>query len=328
MNTNPASSPADLSDPGATTVPNTPRPEDDPPHLADTNSAGLVSRDVEHDVVDVRSPSDDSHEQTADLKPTWPVTINVIDAPARVTWQQGGSSGDVFFNLYWSPLDQGGKAFFKIHTRVTLPKVTSARRDGGVRIFVFIPPERIRHLSFNTHPNERLLGPNTVAFSFDMIQPPALVLPKNVPAAQRTASDKLRSAFALAAQASFTVHASIAARQLSPASMQQFCAAVLARRLSSIERVGFASVPTLYQGHGGEVVDDVHLVDRDGPLHPPAYDDTSGDLPPPPDFPCEYCTCPATACTHMHTQLGAQNALAAVRRHPETGQWSRRPSRP
>lgn len=86
MNTNPASSPADLSDPGATTVPNTPRPEDDPPHLADTNSAGLVSRDVEHDVGDVRSPLGDSHEQTADLKPIWPVTINVIDAPARVTW--------------------------------------------------------------------------------------------------------------------------------------------------------------------------------------------------------------------------------------------------
>lgn len=88
----------------------------------------------------------------------------------------------MFFNLYWSPLDQGGKAFFKIHTRVTLPKVISARRDGGVRVFIFIPPERIRDLSFNTHPNERLLGPNIVAFSFDMIQPPPLVLPKNVPA--------------------------------------------------------------------------------------------------------------------------------------------------
>lgn len=61
-------------------------------------------------------------------------------------------------------------AFFKIHTRVQLDWMGWGanlffleRRDGCVSIFTFIPPERIRHLSFNAQPNQTPIGPNTVA---------------------------------------------------------------------------------------------------------------------------------------------------------------------
>lgn len=51
------------------------------------------------------------------------------------------------------------------------------RRDGKTSIFIYINPERIRQLSVDPDPTDKMLGAETILLSFELDTPLALVLP-------------------------------------------------------------------------------------------------------------------------------------------------------
>lgn len=250
--------------------------------------------------------SDNLRQRTAGIQPSWPQSVNMTNAPAIASWQSKLRLEKIFLNIHWVPQGDNTGAFFKVHTRVKLDGLgtTSARHDGSVSVFIFIPPERVRRLSFDPNPDSKSLGPDTVNLTFHMRRPPALVLPKMLGLGGHTAGDTLKSLQRLTAQLSFTISARITGKKFPAAWMQYLCTAVSVSGLSSIDKFSFQVVPTLYQGQGGQVLEGDCLPDPDvdaeaaaaAELHaiaspdPPPYDDTG---PSPPShhssvFPSEY----------------------------------------
>lgn len=222
-----------FADPGFSTIPNTPQTEQDGHDPQATNYEPLQSH----------SPNNREKD----------TSLQIAKIPAVVSWGTDHIAEQVFLDLHWIQQGAQASAFFKISSRVSLVGANSARRDGGIRIFIFIPPERIRQLSFSPNPNHKpsSLGRHTVALTFDMFRPPALVLPKTIVLSSKV-EEPLSCLYTLAMQSSFIVYAKF--KSWTPlAKLAQLCTAVSNHTLSSSKHCGFSVVRTLYQGEGGQV---------------------------------------------------------------------------
>lgn len=208
-------SPTLSGDSGSSTNPNTPQAEEpyDCQPVKDTQPSRLSTEN--NDKKALGTSSSGNRE-----------VLRFTNAKALALWQPDGRAERLFLNIYWNPRGDASGAFFKIHTRVQLDGAESTRRDAGVSIFMFIPPERIRHISFDAQPDQKPFGPNTVALTFNMIRPPALVLPKTLTATGRTVQHPTECFYTLAAQSCFLIYASIPERSLPAASIQQLCTAI------------------------------------------------------------------------------------------------------
>lgn len=294
--------PSQNPDSGESTVPNTPREDDEPPTApppptprvaTKSNEPPPTPEDDNEAVIPTSSGSSDLSSSRwmtmGQIQPTWPKNVNITNAPANVSWQSPSNSllDTVLLNIHWTSQGNSSHAFFKILMRVRLQLEGVTRTRRGTSIFIFIPPDRIRSLVINTHPEERPLGPDTVHLSFDMFKPPALVLPKVFTAVDDQAQETVRSLHALAAQRAFTMYARISGRTCSAQRLEQLGTAVSTHSVSSIERLGFPGVATLYQGHGGQVIEGDTLPGPDRNVDPPAYSDSPQPLLPT-SYPCEY----------------------------------------
>lgn len=246
---------------GSNTNPNTPRsPTPDKSELA-------------HDEpVDIHpSPkSTSSGEHTGDIKPTWPKSIDVTKVNAVAMWHDH-CLPNLFLDLHWHP--NSHKAFLKLRATIAL-RDGAVRRDGRTSIYLYIYPERIRQLSVDSNPTEKVLGAETLLLSFELDRPSALVLP-NSPCEpkNRTASDVMDAFRSLARQTCFSVYASIPRKKLSAKRMQELSVAASGAGLASLATR--ASTASLYQGKGGQVIEGDTLA---SPADPPAIDE------PPPQY--------------------------------------------
>lgn len=239
------------------------------------------SSSVQQIIVSSPTSSDASRKNKINIHPTWPKNIDIIDAPAVVSWPSDGRlASPALLNLHWtSQHNNGGPGvFFKIHARVQL---SDARRPTS--FFLYIPSERIRHLSVQdaapaVQEQQQSLGPYTRTLVFQMLQLAPLVFPKNYHAANPDAEKIIKSLYTLATQWSFTVHAKIRPRPCSIEILQQICDDVSTRNLPSIDRFAFHRTATLYQGQGAQVIEGNSLVDnhlQEAGSGPPAYSPVS-----------------------------------------------------
>lgn len=246
---------------GSSTNPNTPRPS--------TPDKTEVARD---DPVDVHpSPkSTTSGENTGDIRPTWPKSIDVTKANAIASWHDHRLP-NLFLDLHWHPASH--KAFFKLRATVAL-RDGAVRRDGRTSIYLYIYPERIRQLSVDSNPIEKMLGAETLLLRFELDRPSALVLP-NSPCQpkNRTASDVMDAFRTLAQQTCFSIYATIPRKKLPVKRLRELCVAASDAGLASLATR--ASTASLYQGTGGEVVEGDALA---GPADDPS---PATDEPPP-----------------------------------------------
>ncbi|KAJ4393029.1 hypothetical protein N0V93_002235 [Gnomoniopsis smithogilvyi] len=250
---------------GSSTNPNTPRsPTPTKPRIANDAPVEVHS-----------SPkSTTSGEHTGDIQPTWPKSIDVTKVNAVATWADQHLP-NLCLDLHWQP--NSHKAFFKLRTTVAL-RIGGSRRDGRTSIYLYIYPERIRQLSVDPNPAEKMLGPETLLLRFDLDSSSDFVLPKSpCEPKNRTASDVIDAFRALAGQTHFAVYASIPRKRLSVKRTRELCIAATDAGLASL--AVHASTASLYQGKGGEIVKgDRQADDADDPPPPPAIDD------PPPQY--------------------------------------------
>lgn len=206
-------------------------------------------------------------------------SLSAADALVHV---QDDSHLEVQLSLDWIPAGRGhdaAVAFFKVRQRVHLDGLPASHpvdRNGLVSVFLYIPPERIRRLSLDTQPSEttrpRAGFKTAVALSFEMARPPSLVFPKALAPGHDALREPLATLHMLASQPVFTIHANIPARTFPAAELRRLCAAVSAHDVSSIAHLGFRTLPTLYAGHGAQLVDGHH---HQPAAAPPAYGDVA-----------------------------------------------------
>lgn len=271
---------------GSSTNPNTPR-------SSTPDKSEMAGRD---EPVDIHpSPkSTTSGENTGDIHPTWPKSIDVTKVNAVATWHDHRLL-NLFLDLHWHPTSH--KAFFKLRSTVALRNGT-VRRDGRTSIYLFIYPERIRQLAIDPNPTEKVLGAETLLLRFELDRPSALVLP-NSPCEpkNRTATDVMDAFRTLARQTCFSVYASIPRRKLSIKRIQELSVAASDAGLSSLATR--ASTASLYQGKGGEVIEGDTLANSAKPP-PPAIDE------PPPQYteplPAEPFSAASGDCTYFLKQ--------------------------
>ncbi|RFU73208.1 hypothetical protein TARUN_9039 [Trichoderma arundinaceum] len=278
----PPSSPATSIEVGTATNPNTPRSGEGAVGDLLPDDQNIVSSDQVAINATPPSPSDASSQQGHDIQPTWPSKIDRTKIRAHACWHPDQNMSDILLDIHWA--GQHSRAFFKLHTGLRLEGAPSASRHGLINVYIFIYPERIRQLSFTAEPQDTPFGPPTVAFTFELNRPPALVLPKAYTSFGQGAEDAMRSLRSLVQQSCFTVYASLPSRRLSTAWLQRFCKDVTEHKFTTIATL--ANVKSLYQGHGGQVTE------GDGLLEPvisqddaaarelPAYQETDPSIPP------------------------------------------------
>lgn len=259
----PSHPPSELS-----TIPNTPRPESlEPAPVQDSADAtGLP-------VSPSSSSSGDNNRY--EFQPTWPKMIDITKSAAVATWKDQRLS-NLFLDLHWHL--PSNKAFFKLRAPISMT-TAPGRRDGKMSFYVFIYPERIRHLSTSDDSSERGPGAGNAILKFILDKPPALVVP-NAPYEPRDAAAEKALAMlrSLASQTCFDIHASILYRELSVARLQELCTMVSGQNIASLS--AHATAARLYQGRGGHVIEGDTLKECKTPSVP--------DEPPP-----EYCEPPS-----------------------------------
>jgi hypothetical protein len=221
-----------------------------------------------------------------DIQPTWPSKIDRTKIRAEACWLNQ-TIDNVLLDIHWA--GQHDRAFLKLHTTLHLEGAPGASRHGLVNAYIFIYPERIRQLSFTSEPQYSPFGPPTIALTFDLSRPPALILPKTYTSFGPGAEETMQSLRSLIQQTYFTVFASLPSRMLSSSWLQQFCQDITEHKLSTI--AALANLKSLYQGHGAQVVE------GDGPLEAvcdqgnaaalavpelPAYEEANPSFPPSP----------------------------------------------
>ncbi|KAL1880752.1 hypothetical protein Daus18300_001366 [Diaporthe australafricana] len=280
-----ATSPTASTDSGTTTNPNTPRPEHSEEHPAEPGQADVSSPQAGQDgslsaedgeVLEAKSStsSDASHQKVHDIQPTWPSKVET-KTPALASWQSARRLDNIFLDLNWAPRGTSGSVFFKLRASLRFEGGPSLRRDGHTSVYVFIDPERVRQLSFNTEPDEKPYGSNTVALEFNMSRAPALVLPSAYDNLDPGAEQVMKSLREIATQLSFTIYTSLPRRTLPVSWLQQLCTAVTDHKLSPI--LACANLRRLYRGQGAQLLegDDLCKLFQS----PPAYEDV-GPRPP------------------------------------------------
>ncbi|KAM0465375.1 hypothetical protein ACHAPV_001421 [Trichoderma viride] len=281
----PPFSPAASTASATSTNPNTPRSSE--PHEGnsqadeenvDTGNHQAVAIDAApSSPSSLESPSPTKH----DIQPTWPSKIIRTKIRAEACWLDR-TIDNLLLDIHW--VGEHSRAFLKLSTTLHLEGAPSASRHGLVNAYIFIYPERIRQLSFTSQPQYSPFGPPTIALTFDLGRPPALILPKTYTSFGPGAEDMMLSLRSLNQQTYFTVFASLPSRVLSSSWLQQFCQDITEHKLTTI--ASLANLKSLYQGHGAQVVE------GDGPFEAvcdqgnaaapelPAYEEANPSFPP------------------------------------------------
>ncbi|CAN8097710.1 unnamed protein product [Discula destructiva] len=210
-----------------------------------------------------------SEESRHDIQPTWPKSVDVTKVNAVATWADQRLP-NILLDLHWHPASH--KAFFKLRAIVAMQDV-SGHGGGRTSIFIFIHPERIRQLSVDTDPAEKMLVAKTMLLRFELDRPPALVLPQICVPKNRGAQQVLDACRGLVGHTSFAVQISNSRKNLSIKRLRELCAAATGAGLASL--TVHSSTVSLYQGSSGQVIEGDTLA---GPaLDPPP----ANDVPPP-----------------------------------------------
>lgn len=291
----PPFSPAASTASATSTNPNTPRSSE----LHEANSQGNSQADQENvdigtqavtvdaapSLPSLPSSPESSSQKNHDIQPTWPSKIDRTKIRAEACWLDQNMD-NILLDIHWA--GQHGRAFLKLHTTLHLEGAPGASRHGLINAYIFIYPERIRQLSFASQPQYSPFGPPTIALTFDLSRPPALILPKQYTSFGPGAENTMHSLRSLIQQTYFTVFASLPSRILSSSWLQQFCQDITEHKLTTI--ASLANLKSLYQGHGAQVVE------GDGPLEAvgdqgdvaapaaqelPAYEEANPSFPPP-----------------------------------------------
>lgn len=246
------SSPAASTVSATSTNPNTPRSSE----LQEENSqAHQGNVDTGNQAVAVAvdaapSSPESSSPKNHDIQPTWPSKIDRTKIRAEVCWLDQ-CIDNILLDIHWA--GQHSRAFLKLHTTLHLEGAPGASRNGLINAYIFIYPERIRQLSFISQPQYSPFGPPTIALTFDLSRPPALILPKTYTSFGPGAEDTMLSLRSLVQQTYFTLFASLPSRSLSSSWLQQFCQDITEHKLTTI--ASLANLKSLYQGHGAQVVE-------------------------------------------------------------------------
>lgn len=203
----------------------------------------------------------DDDATTASIESTHDDDIDVSKAPIVVSWTDDEDQAQ---SLSHSPLThdhvtldihldaESHTAFFKITANLAL----KGKRTRS-NIFLFIPPERIRSLDFVEQDGKsvsasNILGTRTYSLQFVLIEPPALVVPKDdyVPKGE-TARKTLEALQALARVTRLRVD--LPSNALAEQRLLALCAkASSSGALKTMS--GVANLAKLYGGKGGQIV--------------------------------------------------------------------------
>lgn len=226
---------------------------------ADQENADAGNQAVAIDAAPLSSSSESSSPQKHDIQPTWPSKIIRTKIRAQACWLDQ-TMDNLLLDIYWSGqrVGQCGHAFLKLHTTLPLEGAPYASRRGLVNAYIFIYPERIRQLSFIPQPQHSPFGPPTIALTFDLTRPLALILPKTYAGFGSGAQGTIQCLRSLTQQTHFTVFACLPCRMLSSSWLQQFCQDITENKLTTI--ASLADLNPLYQGHGAQ------MFEGDGPL--------------------------------------------------------------
>lgn len=215
---------------------------------------------ADYSQIQMTSPVDDD-ATTASIDSAHDHDINISKAPIVVSWT---GDGDQLQTLSHSPLThdhvtldvhldaESHTAFFKITANLAL----KGKRSRS-NIFLFIHPERIRSLGFveqddSSASASKILGTSTYSLRFDLVEPPALVVPKDdyVPKGE-TARTTLEALQALSRVTRFCVH--LPSNVLAKQRLLALCEKVSST--GSLKTTpGVVNLAKLYGGKGAQVV--------------------------------------------------------------------------
>lgn len=275
-------SPAASTASATSTNPNTPRSSElyEGNSQADEENVDIGSQAVAIDAVPSSPSSESPSPRNYAIQPTWPTKIDCTRISAEACWLDQ-TMDNILLDVHWT--GQQSRALLKLHTTLHLEGAPGASRNSFINAYIFIYPERIRQLSFTSEPQYSPFGPSTIALTFDLSRPPALILPKTYASLGPGAEDTMLSLRSLNQQTNFTVFASLTFRTLSPPWLQQFCQDITEHKLTTITSLANKS---LYHGHGTQVVEGDGVVeaacDQGNAAVPelPAYEDASPSSPP------------------------------------------------
>ncbi|KAG6358712.1 hypothetical protein INS49_012231 [Diaporthe citri] len=206
------------------------------------------------------TPFDDD-ATTASIESAHDDDIDISKAPIVVSWTGGDDQAQ---SLSHSSLTHDHVTFdvhFDAESHTAFFKITANLAFKGKRsrsnIFLFIHPERIRSLDFVEQDDEsastsKILGTSTYSLHFVLIEPPALVVPKDdyVPKGE-TARNTLQALQALSRVTRFRLD--LPSNVLAKQRLLALC-----EKASSGESLktlpGAANLAKLYGGKGGQVI--------------------------------------------------------------------------
>lgn len=225
------------------------------------------------------SSSENTYEhRDYNIQPTWPGDIRVRKIKASASWQSNQMLHDILLDIHWNK--QNGCALFKLHARLCIKGVPGTSQNGLNRAFIFIEPKIISELLFDEQPIFTPFGHSTISLTFRLCQPPDLVLPNTYTGFEHEAKDLMRSLQGLAQQSCFTIYAQLPSRNFSTNYWTQVCEDIATQKLKKDADV--ADLRNLYQGQGGQVVQDHGLlkamVDRDDTPGLPVYQETDPSI--------------------------------------------------
>lgn len=207
------------------------------------------------------TPFDDD-ATTASIDSAHDGDIQVSKAPIVVAWN---GDDDQTHLLSHSPLTHDHVTFdiyFDAESHTAFFKITANLALKGKRsrsnIFLFIPPERIRSLEFVEEDDRsvsasKIIGTSTFSLQFVLVEPPALVVPKDdyVPKGE-TARTTLEALQALARVTRLRVDlpSNILAKQRLLALCERASSSGVLKTMT-----GVANLAKLYGGKGGQVIE-------------------------------------------------------------------------
>lgn len=281
---------------GSQTVPNTPRSDNsnktnlllDDQNIEISGQAATCASPVSEDV---SSSEETCKHRDHNIQPTWPRDIRRRKLNASAYWQSNQELRQILLDIHWNKQD--GCALFKLHARLRIEGVPGTPQNSLSRAFIFIDPKIISELLFEEQPTFTPFGQSTVSLTFHLCQSPDLVLPMTYTGFEHESKGLMRSLQSLAQQKCFTIYAELPSRQFSTNYWIQFCKDIATQKLEKDANV--ADLRNLYQGHGGQVVQDHGLlkaiIDQADTPGLPAYQETDPSItftrPPKRKRPCD-----------------------------------------
>ncbi|KAL7784093.1 hypothetical protein V8C37DRAFT_396369 [Trichoderma ceciliae] len=212
-----------------------------------------------------------SRSRYYDIQSTWSPKVDIKWIDARACWYPGQDI-DISLDIRWGPQH----AFLKLRKPLSL-EAAPGTSGGHRKAYIFIHPERISQLSFTAEPKYIPFGYSTIAFTFHLNKPPALIRPKKHIRLTQEAENAILSLQSLVQQSKFTIYASLSSRRTSHGRLQKFCEDVTKHKFATMESQ--ANWTSLYPGgadeaefiEGDSLLDPVINWDDAAALELPAY---------------------------------------------------------